>query len=139
MRGGCAAHVVSSQRRPGPQSSQVISPPHPSSTETPPHRPEHASAFSGLVRMGMLAAQTALNSEAAKQTPRHKDYAQTRAALAALKTFVNRTDGNTLLLSASFPQKTVNDLVRKEMAPKPVKPNRPAARGGWRGRPPKGE
>ena len=80
--------------------------------------PEHASAFSGLIRMGLLAAQTGLSSEAAKQTPRHKDYAQTRAALDAIKTFVNRTDGNTLLLSVAFPQKAVHDLVKREMIPK---------------------
>ncbi|HWS86057.1 MAG TPA: hypothetical protein VN282_03790 [Pyrinomonadaceae bacterium] len=84
--------------------------------------PEHASAFSGLIRMGLLAAQTGLSAEAAKQTPKHKDYAQTRAALDAIKTFVNRTEGNTLLLSFSVPQKAVNDLVRKEWAPKKAKP-----------------
>ncbi|MET0648769.1 MAG: hypothetical protein ABW208_19320 [Pyrinomonadaceae bacterium] len=78
--------------------------------------PEHASAFSGIVRMGVLAAQTGLSSEAAKQTPKHKDYARTRAALNAIKTFVNRTEGNALLLSVSVPQKTVNDLFKKEMA-----------------------
>jgi hypothetical protein len=97
--------------------------------------PEHASAFSGLIRMGLLAAQTALSSEAAKQTPKHKDYAQTRAALNAIKTFVNRTEGNTLLLSASVPQKTVHDLVKKEMSPKPRKPT---VRRGRRGRSRKG-
>jgi hypothetical protein len=97
--------------------------------------PEHASAFSGLVRMGVLAAQTALSSEAAKQTPKHKDYAQTRAALNAIKTFVNRTDGNTLLLSVSVPQKTVHALVKKEMAPKRAKPTTSTRR---RGRPRKG-
>ena len=91
--------------------------------------PEHASAFSGLVRMGLLAAQTGLNAEAAKQTPRHKDYVRTRTALNAIKTFVNRTEGNTLHLSVSAPQKTVNDLVRKELAPKPAA-KKPAARRG---------
>jgi len=80
--------------------------------------PEHASAFSGLVRMGLLAAQTALSSEAAKLKPRDKDYAQTRAGLDAIKTFVNRTEGNTLLLSVSFPQKVINDLVRREWSPR---------------------
>lgn len=84
--------------------------------------PEHASAFSGLIRLGLLAAQTALSSEAAKQTPKHKDYAQTRAALNAIKSFVNRTEGNTLLLTVSVPQKTVHDLVKKEMTPKRAKP-----------------
>ena len=78
--------------------------------------PEHASAFSGMVRMGLLAAQAALSQQAAKQTPKDKDYAQTRAGLAALKTFVNRTEGNRLMLSVSVPQKTVADLVRSEMS-----------------------
>ncbi len=82
--------------------------------------PEHASAFSGLIRMGLMAAQTALNQEAAKQTPRHKDYVQTRAALNAVKSFVNRTDGSTLHLSVSVPQATVATLIKKEMAPTPV-------------------
>ena len=76
--------------------------------------PEHASAFSGLVRMGLLAAQTGLSSEAAKQTPKHKDYARTRAALDAIKGFVNRTEGNTLLLSVSVPQKTVHAFAKRE-------------------------
>ena len=82
--------------------------------------PEHASAFSGLIRMAFLAAQASLNAEAAKQTPRHKDYVKTRTALNTLKTFVNRTEGNMLHLSVSAPQKVVADLVRKEMAPKPA-------------------
>src|SRR3712207_6177856 len=76
--------------------------------------PEHASAFSGLVRMGLLAAQTALSSQMAKLKPADKEYAQKRAALDAVKTFVNRTDGNTLLLSVSVPQKVVHDLARSE-------------------------
>ena len=96
--------------------------------------PEHASAFSGLIRMGLLAAQTGLSAEAAKQTPKHKDYAQTRAALDAIKTFVNRTEGSTLLLSFSVPQKTVNDLARKEWTSKKPKAttSRPARRGRTR-------
>jgi hypothetical protein len=91
--------------------------------------PEHASAFSGLVRMGMLAAQTALNAEAAKQTPKHKDYKKTRAALDTIKTFVNRTEGNTLILSASVPQAAVADLIKQEMA-KPAPTTKPAPRRG---------
>jgi hypothetical protein len=89
--------------------------------------PEHASAFSGLVRMGLLAAQTGLNREAARQTPSHKDYAKTRAALGVLKTFVNRTEGNTLVLGASVSQKSVADILRKEMARKPAANARPRA------------
>lgn len=98
--------------------------------------PEHASAFSGLVRMGLLAAQTGFSSEAAKQTPKHKDYARTRAALDAIKGFVNRTEGNTLLLSVSFPQKTVNNLIKSEM--KPTKPAKPTTSPRRRGRARKG-
>lgn len=98
--------------------------------------PEHASAFSGLIRMGLLAAQTGLSAEAAKQTPKHKDYAKTQSALAVLKTFVNRTDGSTLHLSVSVPQKTVAQLVRQEMTKKPAANTvRPPRR---RGRPRKG-
>ncbi len=98
--------------------------------------PEHASAFSGLVRMGLLAAQTGLSSEAAKQRPKHKEYARTRAMLDAIKRFVNRTEGNTLLLSVSFPQKTVNDLIQERDArrsPRGPRP-RPAASGRTRQR-----
>jgi hypothetical protein len=94
--------------------------------------PEHASAFSGMIRMGLLAAQTALSQEAAKQTPKHKDYAKTRAALNALQGLVNRTEGNKLLLGISVPQTTVNALVKQEMAkpapPKPAAKPRPRAR-----------
>ncbi|MBC7929334.1 MAG: hypothetical protein H7Z38_02105 [Rubrivivax sp.] len=79
-------------------------------------QPEHASAFSGLIRMGMLAAQTALTQEAAKK--RGKDGVQARQALAALKTAVNRTDGSTLVLGVSVPQKAVADLIRSEMSKK---------------------
>jgi hypothetical protein len=84
--------------------------------------PEHASALSGLVRMGLLAAQTGLSAEAARKKPTDKDYAQARAALDAIKSFANRTEGNTLLLSVSMPQKTVDALVKSRMAPKTKKP-----------------
>lgn len=96
--------------------------------------PEHASAFSGLVRMGLLAAQTGLSAEAAKKKPTDKDYAQARAALDAIKSFVNRTEGSTLLLSVSMPQKTVDALVKSEMAPKPKKPEATAPRRRGRAR-----
>jgi hypothetical protein len=77
-------------------------------------QPEHASAFSGLVRMGLLAAQMGLSKEAAKK--RSKDAVTARRALAALKTVVNRTEGSMLILSVSVPQKAVADLVRSEMS-----------------------
>jgi hypothetical protein len=96
--------------------------------------PEHASAFSGLVRMGLLAAQTGLNQQAAKQTPAHKDYARTRTALNAIKTFVNRTEGNTLVLSASVPQKELAAIFKQEMTSQPAA-KKPAPRAGRRARP----
>jgi hypothetical protein len=96
--------------------------------------PEHASAFSGLVRMGLLAAQTGLSQEAAKQTPKHKDYKRTRAALNTIKTFVNRTEGNKLILSASVPQSAVADFIKQEMKKTPpATTKRPARRRPRRG------
>jgi len=79
--------------------------------------PEHASAFSGLVRMGLLAAQTQLGQEAAKKNG--KNAAEARQALTVLKTVVNRTDGSTLLVTASVPQTTVAAMVRKQMTKPP--------------------
>jgi len=76
--------------------------------------PEHASAFSGLARMGLLAFQSALGEEAAKKNS--KDAADARKALDVLKTVVNRTDGSTLILSASVPQATVAEMAREKTA-----------------------
>jgi hypothetical protein len=90
--------------------------------------PEHASAFSGLIRMGLLAAQTGMSQEVAKKTG--PDAVQMRQALDTLKTVVNRTEGNTLHLSVSVSQKTVADLVRKQMVKgsTPGKTRTPATR-----------
>ena len=82
--------------------------------------PEHASALSGIVRMGLTAAQAALNAEVAKKTG--KDGDEARTALGVIKSLVNRTDGSTLILSASVPQATVAEMVRKEMEKKEAKP-----------------
>ena len=79
---------------------------------------EHASAFSSLVRMGLLALQTELGQEAAKK--KGKDADEARQALTVLKTVVNRTDGSTLLVSASVPQTTVAAMVRKQMTKPPT-------------------
>lgn len=93
-------------------------------------QPEHASAFSGIIRMGLLAVQTQLASEAAKPG---KDAANARSALNALKTLVNRTEGNTLLLSVSVPQTVVAEMVRQQTAKtapkKRVTPRRRRRRG----------
>jgi hypothetical protein len=79
--------------------------------------PEHASAFSGLIRMGLFALQSQLGEEAAKQDS--KDAADARKALDVLKTVVNRTEGSTLVVSASVSQATVAELIKEKTA-KPV-------------------
>jgi hypothetical protein len=101
--------------------------------------PEHASALSGIVRMGLTAAQSALNAEVAKKTGREGE--QARTALGVITSMVNRTEGNTVVLSASVPQATVASLVKKEFEAKAAKPStatkptprrRPARRRGAR-------
>jgi hypothetical protein len=83
--------------------------------------PEHASAFSGLVRMGLFALQSELGADAAKQNS--KDAADARRALEVLKTVVNRTEGSTLLLSASVSQATVAEMLKEKTAkPAATKP-----------------
>jgi len=79
--------------------------------------PEHASAFSGLIRMGLFALQSELGEEAAKQNSR--DAADARKALDVLKTVVNKTEGSTLVVSASVSQATVAELIKEKTA-KPV-------------------
>lgn len=91
-------------------------------------QPEHASALSGLVRMGLVALQTSLTEDAAKQN--NKDAANARTALGVLKTVVNRTEGSTLVISAAIPLSTVAELVRKQM----LKPPAASAAGGTRRR-----
>ena len=81
-------------------------------------QPEHASALSGLVRMGMVALQMSLAEEAAKKNS--KDAADARTALGVLKTVVNRTEGSTLVISAAVPLSTVAELVRKQMVKPPA-------------------
>lgn len=75
-----------------------------------------ASAISGFVRMGLAAAETALREELKKKRGAAAD--EPRSALAALQTFTNTAEGNTLLLGFSVPQKTVAALVKKSMAKK---------------------
>lgn len=75
-------------------------------------QPEHASAFSGLIRMGQAAAENMLREAASKS--KGKDAAKARDALAVLSTAVNRTEGNTLFLRVSVPQKTVFNIINEE-------------------------
>ncbi len=95
---------------------------------------EHASALSGMVRMGISAAQTALEEEIARKKAKPSEAQQARMALSAVRTLTNRTEGNTLLLGISVPQKTVAELVRKEFVKKPTATT---ARKGTRRRAPR--
>jgi hypothetical protein len=86
-------------------------------------QPEHASALSGLVRMGLVALQSALAKEAAKKNSKDADDA--RNVLAVIKTVVNRTEGSTLVISASVPVSTVAALVKKQMTKQPAATGKP--------------
>lgn len=77
-------------------------------------QPEHASAFSGLVRMGQAFVENMLREAASKS--KGKDAARAREGLAMLASSVNRTEGNTLFLRISVPQKTVMEIVKQETA-----------------------
>lgn len=78
--------------------------------------PSDASAISGFVRMGLAAAEKALREELTKKQGAAAE--EPRAALAAINTFTNTTEGNTLLVGFSVPQKTIAALVKKNMAKK---------------------
>lgn len=75
-------------------------------------QPEHASAFSGLVRMGQTLAENMLRDALSKA--KGKDAVRARQGLAMLESAVNRTDGNTLFLRVSVPQQTVIDMVKEQ-------------------------
>lgn len=94
-------------------------------------QPEHASAFSGFVRMGQAFADNMLREALAKA--KGKDAARARQGLAMLASSVNRTEGSTLYLRVSVPQKTVFDIVKEEAA-KRKKPVRRTTRRGTRKR-----
>lgn len=84
--------------------------------------PEHASAFSGLVRMGQVFAENMLREQASKS--KGKDAARAREGLAMLTSAVNRTEGNMLVLRVSVPQKTVFNMLKDEMGKGDKKPVR---------------
>jgi hypothetical protein len=93
-------------------------------------QPEHASALSGLARLGLVALRTELAGEAARKNS--KDAADARRALAVLKTVVNRTEGNTLVISAAVPVSTIAELVRKQSARPQTATHRTTRRRGRR-------
>jgi len=88
-------------------------------------QPEHASAFSGLIRMGQAFVDNMLRDALSKAKGR--DAARARQGLATLASAVNRTEGNTLFLRVSVPQQTVIDMVKEQTA-KGTKPARRATR-----------
>ena len=75
-------------------------------------QPEHASAFSGLVRMGQTFADNMLRDAVLKS--KGADAAKARQALAVLSSVVNRAEGDTLFLRVSVPQKVVLDMIKDE-------------------------
>jgi hypothetical protein len=83
---------------------------------------EHASALSGIVKMGITAAQSAAEADIAKKKVKPAESRQARLALNALRTFTNQTEGDTLLLGVSVPQSTVSEIVRQELIKKPAAP-----------------
>jgi hypothetical protein len=96
-------------------------------------QPEHASAFSGLVRMGQAFAENLLREAASKS--KGSDAARARQGLSMLASAVNRTEGNTLFLRVSVPQQTIIDLVKEQREkgkvrdmPNTKKPRRAARR-----------
>lgn len=97
-------------------------------------QPEHASAFSGIVRMGQTFVESMLRETMSKSKGR--EALRARQQLAMLTSAVNRTDGNTLFLRISVPQKTVIDMVREETAKKvtATKGKRPVRRTTRRAR-----
>jgi hypothetical protein len=89
-------------------------------------QPEHASAFSGLIRMGQAFAETALREAASKS--KGADAARAREGLVMLSKAINRTEGNTLILRVSVPQKTVFKMVSDERAKGAKPPTKPVRR-----------
>ncbi len=88
--------------------------------------PEHASAFSGLVRMGQTFAENMLRDALSKA--KGNDAVRTREGLAMLASAVNRTEGDTLFLRVSVPQQTVIDIIKEQAAKGAKKPVRRTTR-----------
>lgn len=88
--------------------------------------PDHANAISGLVRMGLTAAESAAQRDIERKRQKPDESRQARIALGALRTFVNRTEGNTVVLGVSIPQSALAEVVQKEFIKKAA-PKKPAA------------
>lgn len=90
--------------------------------------PEHASAISGLVRMGLTALESSAERDIEKKRAKPAESRQARIALNAIRTFVNRTEGSTVILGASIPRAAVAEIVQKEFIKKPARQPGTAAR-----------
>lgn len=84
--------------------------------------PEHANAIGGLVRMGLTAAESAAREDIERKRRRPRESREAQMALKALRTFVTRTEGSTVVLGASIPQSAVAEFVRREFVKKPAGP-----------------
>jgi hypothetical protein len=82
--------------------------------------PEHASAISGLVRMGLTMAESAALSDIERKRRKPAESRQSRMALDAIRKFINRTEGSTVILGGSIPQRHVAEFVQKEFIKKPA-------------------
>ncbi|MCA1591666.1 MAG: hypothetical protein LC754_03250 [Acidobacteria bacterium] len=91
---------------------------------------EHASALSGIVRMGLMAAENAIGEDLKKKRGHQ---AEAQAAMLALRSFTNTTQGDVVLLGTSVPQKTVAALVKQNTSPPPAQ-NTKRTPGQTRGR-----
>lgn len=90
--------------------------------------PEHASALSGLARMGLTALESAAENEIAKKRAKPAEARQARIALDAIRGFVNETDGSTVVLGASMPRAALAEIVQKEFVKKPAPKTRATTR-----------
>jgi len=91
--------------------------------------PDHANAISGLVRMGLTAAESAAQRDIERKRRKPAESRQAQIALNAIRTFTNRTEGSTVLLGVAVPQRAVAEVVRKEFVKKPAPKAAPRPRG----------
>ena len=93
-------------------------------------KPEDARALSGLVDLGVAAAEQGIKKDLAAPGKSAKSRADTQKALAVLKSLGNAVTDRDLTLSLSVAQATVADFVKQMSAP-PTPPKRatPSRRG----------
>lgn len=95
---------------------------------------EHANAISGMVRMGLMAAESAIKADIERKRDKPKEAQQAQMALNAISNFINRTEGDTVRLGLSIPQKTLADLIKKNHTPPAAAPGKGKAPATRRGR-----